>query len=221
VSRGFKPIHPDDVLLTKLFAPHVPMTVKREKFTLNGNTYHSLDLAEYHNRQVVVAYDIHDPHTVIVFDTDENYICEAKWQGNRVHARPVSSVERAQLQRHDRRLKNKEKQIDLINAETDRKNIEIKASHKEIDQETADYERREEKKRQDMLAAPKYFADEHEVYDDIRERQRQGQASAYEIQWADDKDASYTGKGPVGLYQTDRYCEGRFRDKGGDHSGDR
>jgi len=218
VSRGFKPVHPDDVLLTKLFAPHVPLTVRREKFTLNGNTYHSLDLAEYHNQQVVVAYDIHDPHTVIVFDTDENYICEAKWHGNRVHARPVSSVERAQLQRYDRRLKNKEKQIDLINAETDNKNIEIKALHKEIDEETTDYESREEQKRLAQLAAPKYFADEHEVYDDIRERQRLGQASAYEIQWADDKDASYTGQGPVGLYQTDRYCEGRFRDKDRDHS---
>ncbi|NVN93420.1 MAG: Mu transposase C-terminal domain-containing protein [Desulfuromonadales bacterium] len=167
VSRGFEPVHPDDALLTKLFAPHVPVTVRREKFTLNGNTYHSLDLAEYHNQQVVVAYDIHTPDTVSVFDHDENFICEAKWQGNRVHARPVSSVERAQLQRHDRRLKNKAKQIDLINAETDRKNVEIKALHKEIDQETADYEVQEERKRQYMLATPKYFEDEHEVYDTL------------------------------------------------------
>ena len=220
VSRGFEPIHPDDVLLTKLFAPHVPVTVRREKFTLNGNTYHSFDLAEYHKQHVVVAYDIHNPHTVSVFDTGENYICEAKWQSNRVHARPVSSVERANLQRHDRRLKNKAKQIDLINAETDRKSIEIKATHKEIDQKTLDYETREERKRLAHLSAPKYFADEHEVYDDIRERQRQGQASAYEIQWADNKDASYTSQGPIGLYQTDRYCEGRFQNKGGDHSGD-
>ena len=129
-------------------------------------------------------------------------------------------MERANLQRHDRRLKNKAKQIDLINAETDRKSIEIKATHKEIDQKTLDYETREERKRLAHLSAPKYFADEHEVYDDIRERQRQGQASAYEIQWADNKDASYTSQGPIGLYQTDRYCEGRFQNKGGDHSGD-
>jgi putative transposase len=211
VAQGFEPVHPDDVLLHKIFAPHATVTVNRQKFTLNGNSYHSHDLGEYHGQQVIVSYDIHNAHTVDVFDADENFICAAQWNGNRVHARPVPDVEQAAMQRHSRRVKNKEKQLDLMNAEMDRKTLEIRPLHIDLDQETIDYEAREEQKRLEQVAAPKVFEDEHAVYDDIRERQQHGQASAYEIQWADDKDASYEGRGHVGLFNTDRYCQGRFK----------
>ncbi|WP_198138268.1 Mu transposase C-terminal domain-containing protein [Pelobacter propionicus] len=211
VAQGFEPVHPDDVMLHKLFAPHATVTVKRQKFTLNGNSYHSHELDEYHGQQVVVSYDINNAHTVTVFDADENFICEARWNGNRVHARPVPEVEQATMQRHSRRVKNKEKQLDMMNAELDRKTLEIRPLVMELDQATIDYEAREEQKRQAQLAAPKYFKDEHEFYNDVRERQREGLASAYETQWADDKDASYTGRGHVGLFKSDRYCEGRFK----------
>lgn len=215
VAQGFEPkaIGIDDELyLDKLCQPHVVKNVKRERFTLFGNQYQSAALDQYNNEQVIVAYDIHNPHRVTVLDLNEQYICDAQWNGNRVHARPVSAVENATMKRHTTRVKNAQRHIDLMNAEADNKTIEVRPLHIELPAETIEYEVREEQKKITRLNAPKSFADEHEVYDDIRHREKEGLAYNYELQWADDKDASLLSnrREQIGLYKSDQYCQGRF-----------
>lgn len=215
VGRGFKPVNPDDTLLNKLFMPHETVTVKREKLTLHGNAYHSCDLDEYHNSEVIVAYDIHNPHSVTVLDLAENYICQAQWNGNRAYARPISKVEKATMQRQNRRVKLKELQIDLINSEAQRDAIEIKPLTIELDAAVLEFESREEQKRIEKAAAPRIFNSAIELKEDIRERQKEGLASGYEIRWADDWDRSFGGDKVcyIGLYKDDPYCAGRFNEE--------
>ena len=215
VAQGFEPkmIGIDDELyLDKLCQPHVVKNVKRERFTLFGNKYQSAALAQYHNEQVIVAYDIHNPHRVTVLDLNEKYICDAQWNGNRVHARPVSAVENATIKRHTTRVKNAQRHIDLMNAEADQKAIEVRPLYVELPAETIEYEAREEQKKIVRLNVPKVFTDEHEVYDDIRQREKEGLASTYELQWAADKEASLLSnrRERIGLYKSDQFCQGRF-----------
>lgn len=214
VAQGFEPktIGIDDELyLDKLCQPHVTVTVKRERFTLLGNNYQSAALGQYNNAQVIVAYDIHNPHRVTVLDLNEQYICDAQWNGNRVHARPISAVENATIKRHTTRVKNAQRHIDLMNAEAEQQAIEVIPTHIELAAEVIEFEEREKVKQMKLAAAPKRFNDEHEIYEDIKARQVEGLASEYEIQWAKDKDASYSLKGHVGLFKADQYCHGRLK----------
>lgn len=218
VEQGFKPHEisiEDELFLEKICQPHQTVTVKRSRFTLLGNTYHSIDLEEYHNEQVIASWDIHNPHRVTVLDLKEQYICDAKWNGNRVHARPVSQVEQASMDRHNRRARLKERQLDMINAEADRKTIEARPLHIELAPEVLEYEAREELKNTITIQTQKVFADEHEIYEDIMQRKKNEEfVSAYELQWASDKDASFGVRGGgVGLFKADRYCHGRFDPK--------
>src|SRR6266545_3329630 len=89
IARGWQPVLPaEGNMLPYLFMPHEAVTVKRCKFTLHGNIYQAHELHQWHDRQMIAAYDIHDATKVWVLDTDERPICMANWNGNRVHAQP-------------------------------------------------------------------------------------------------------------------------------------
>lgn len=215
VEEGFKPrqIAIDDLFtLEKLCQPHETVTVKRERFTLFGNTYWAAELKHYYNQTVIVSYDIHDPHRVMVLDTDESYICHAKWNSNRRHARPVSQVDQATMDRHDRRAKLAERKLDMIHAEAEQQAIEVIPTHIELEPQVIAYQAQEAAKELERANAPKLPSTIQELYEDIREREIRGEASSYEIQWAEDRSASlYLGSNKkVGLFKEDPYCHGRF-----------
>ena len=64
-----------------------------------------------------VALDIHNPSAVIIRDESGAFICEAILDGNKRDAFPMSFVEKSRQERHQRRAKLKQEQLDEINAE--------------------------------------------------------------------------------------------------------
>jgi len=120
IARGWEPLAPEDDVLPHLFMPHEEINVFRCEFTLHGNKYHAHELVNHHKRKLIAAYDIHDAHKVWVMDQDERLICQATWNGNKITGRPESERERNEREREERRVKNKQKQIGLMQAETDR-----------------------------------------------------------------------------------------------------
>lgn len=64
-----------------------------------------------------MSIDIHNPNSVIIRLKDGTYVCEAILDGNKRDAFPMSFVEKARKERHQRRAKLKQEQLDEINAE--------------------------------------------------------------------------------------------------------
>lgn len=191
VAHGFEPktIGIDDELyLDRLCQPHVTVTVKRERFTLLGNKYQSAALDQYNNEQVIVAYDIHNPHRVTVFDLNEQYICDAQWNGNRVHARPVSAVENATIKRHTTRVKNAQRHIDLMNAEAEQQAIEVIPTHIVLPPEVLESEAREAQKIVTLASrnSQRTFGDQFELYEHVLSLKTKGAADSVELQWISD-----------------------------------
>lgn len=117
ISQGWEPVTYDDKLMPYLFMPHEKITVRRCQFTSHGNIYHSYELHHWHNREAIVAYDIHDAKQVWVLDLDERPICKAHWNGNRVTAQPTPVKQQAIQQRQARRLKNNDNKGRMIQGE--------------------------------------------------------------------------------------------------------
>jgi len=64
-----------------------------------------------------VHYDIHDPNFVMVFSTDGEFVCEAKWNANRIDYFPKPVVQMAREKRVDAAVKRREGQIELAKRE--------------------------------------------------------------------------------------------------------
>lgn len=118
MNKGWQPVQHDDSLLPYLFMPHERIKkITRGEFTLHGNTYHSWDLAHYHNQPMIAAYDIHDPHVVWELTNDQQPVCQAFWNGNRVLGRPESVKEMEDRKRTEGRANLKQKHLNMIHAE--------------------------------------------------------------------------------------------------------
>lgn len=216
VANGWKPTLYEGDMLEHLFMPHEVVTVKREKFTLHTNTYHAYELCQWHNQEVIVAYDIHDASKVWVLDLDERPICTAKFQGNKRSAQPVAVVEQAIANREKRRAENAQKKLDMIRAEAEgqRNTIEVVAL-RDLPKDVLDFERKQ--KEREMLvvqerAGKKLFRDAHELADDIMQRQKVGEpVGDYESRWIVDYQKSAHGPRRIGLYLADPECAGRFQ----------
>jgi putative transposase len=208
-SEGWQPVRMSPEIQQYIFMPREQIKVRREKFTLRGNSYHAYELQNYHLRNdLIAAFDIHKPEHVWVLDGDERFICMAKWNGNRKYARPISVVQRAIINRANQQTINLNNKLEMIELSANPA-VEALPLHIELSTEVIDFETKEQIRKEKLATSRIYYNDMEEFYDDILRRQRLGQASDYEIQWANDHDLS-TGLRRVGLYLSDPYCEGRF-----------
>jgi len=211
-AQGWEPVAPLPEMLPYLFMPHERIRVRREKFTLRGNTYHAYELHNYHLREdLIAAYDIHDAENVWVLDPDERPICTAKWNGNRVHAQPVPVVQQAVMERENRRTKNLENKLEMVRGEADSA-IEVAPTHIELPPEVlAGEARREELHQQKVvsLAQSKKLRDVSsslDVYYLILGRITAGTVTPYQVQWKKDFEYWEENRKKVGLLKDDPYC---------------
>lgn len=116
-------VNPDDLVFVTpaesrdLFRPSVLRTPERGWLRLFNNFYFSTKLLDVDGIEVQASFDIHDPSQVIVRKQDGTFVCYAELDGNKRDAFPVAFVEKVRKERHARRAKLKQEQLDEINAE--------------------------------------------------------------------------------------------------------
>jgi len=211
LAEGWRPTLPTAAELETLFRPQIQVKCRRGEVLLFGNKYNNKELEHYHGELVNVAYDIHDAAKVWVRDWEERLICTAKFEGNKRDFYPVPFVEKARSDRQRRREKTLMNHLDEIQLEG--KGVTLVAAvpeRIELPAEVIDFEARQAKKEQELAPSRVYFDSIDDLHDDIRGRQQIGQASEYEITWADDRDRSLSSGKRVGLYRDDPECAGRF-----------
>ena len=106
-----------DVELREAFMPEMRRTAQRGWLRLFNNDYFSEELIQVDSEEVRVAFDIHDPESVIVRRMDGSYVCTAIWNGNKRAAIPVSAMDVAVEKRRQRRMKRVEEKVQEIEAE--------------------------------------------------------------------------------------------------------
>lgn len=106
-----------DVELREAFMPEIVRTAQRGWLRLFNNDYFSEELIQVDSEDVRVAFDIHDPQSVIVRRMDGSYVCTAIWNGNKRAAIPVSAMDVAVEKRRQRRMKRVEDKVQEIEAE--------------------------------------------------------------------------------------------------------
>ncbi|HEE6779390.1 TPA: transposase, partial [Klebsiella pneumoniae] len=106
-----------DVELREAFMPEMRRTAQRGWLRLFNNDYFSEELIQVDGEEVRVAFDIHDPESVIVRRVDGSYVCTAIWNGNKRAAIPVSAMDVAVEKRRQRRMKRVEEKVQEIEAE--------------------------------------------------------------------------------------------------------
>ncbi|EOD9000823.1 Mu transposase C-terminal domain-containing protein [Enterobacter hormaechei] len=106
-----------DVELREAFMPEMVRTAQRGWLRLFNNDYFSEELIQVDSEEVRVAFDIHDPQSVIVRRMDGSYVCTAIWNGNKRAAIPVSAMDVAVEKRRQRRLNRIEDKRQEIEAE--------------------------------------------------------------------------------------------------------
>ncbi len=106
LDRGWSPdlVEADDAD----FRPQEKRRTARGEIQLFTNRYFAIELEEFHDCDVLVAYDIHDASTVWVSTLDQRLICVATWFGNSVSYFPRSVVEQA----HEKRVENRLKRVE-------------------------------------------------------------------------------------------------------------
>jgi putative transposase len=118
VATGWEPLVLSNDDIAHVFRPREERTVVRGEVRLFNNRYFSPELEEFHGLNVHVAYDIHDPNRVWVFDmiTGE-LIAPADWNANESKYFPDSVLNQAREKRAQGRLNRAMKRVDEIEAE--------------------------------------------------------------------------------------------------------
>ncbi|MBJ7537183.1 Mu transposase C-terminal domain-containing protein [Marinomonas transparens] len=118
VATGWEPLVLNNDEIAHVFRPREERTVVRGEVRLFNNRYFSPELEEFHGLNVHVAYDIHDPNRVWVFDmiTGE-LIAHADWNANESKYYPDSVLNQAREKRAQGRLNRAMKRVDEIEAE--------------------------------------------------------------------------------------------------------
>lgn len=215
LAEGWTPEVPEPAELDALFRPHVTVTTRRGEVRVFGNLYYSGDLVHYNGETVIVAYDIHDANQVWVKDQEERLICIARWNANKKAFYPVPVVEQAREDRKNRRRKLLLGHLEEVEAEA-AVSVELVAT-RELPPEVIAFEQRQEEKVKQKEIGQTFFDNIADLSDDIRRRQKRGEASAYETTWAEDYDRSLGSGKRLGLYKTDPNCAGRFAAQAAQH----
>lgn len=103
--------------LKMLFMPAMLRVARRGEVTFLNQVYFAHDLMAVDGEQVRVHYDIHDPHYVLVFTTDGEFVCEAKWNANRMDYFPKPVIDMAREKRVKGIVKRRQAQIDTALSE--------------------------------------------------------------------------------------------------------
>lgn len=105
---------PTQVELRELFMPAVLRTAKRGEVTFFNQHYTAPELMrrDVDGREVSVRYDIHDPTWVRIYTLDGEFVCDARWNGNRIDAMPKAVVHMAREKRVAATVKRRQQQID-------------------------------------------------------------------------------------------------------------
>lgn len=115
IDDGWKPnvISADDA--RELFRPRRIAEVRRCEIRAFGHTYFSRMLEEEHDNKVAIGYDVHDPASVMVYDLQGRYLCDAHADANRSDYFGESVLEQAAAKRaaaRRRRLEDKLQEVD-------------------------------------------------------------------------------------------------------------
>ncbi|WP_218921325.1 DNA-binding protein [Burkholderia sp. RF4-BP95] len=118
VANGWQADTLDEYEARMVFRPRIKRTVSRgEVRFLNHHYSNPVELLEFHDEEVQVAYDINDARYVWIYALDGRYICRAEAAANERDYMPQSAVEQAREKRADARVNRKLAQIDEIEAE--------------------------------------------------------------------------------------------------------
>lgn len=112
---------PSALELRMLFMPSVIRTAKRGEVVFFNQHYQAPDLMrrDIDGREVSVRYDIHDPNFVLVYTLSGEFVCEAKWNANRIDFFPKPVIQMAREQRVAAAVKRREQQIETVLRELD------------------------------------------------------------------------------------------------------
>ncbi|WP_427551155.1 DNA-binding protein [Methylomonas sp. MS20] len=121
--EGFSLVSVDPAEAEMLYKPRVQRTVLRGEISFRTNRYFARTLDVMHGETVNVAYDIHDPQFVWVYDLEGRFVVKAEFNGNAEGYFPKSVIEMARDKRADGRLKRAEAAIEEIVAERDGGNL--------------------------------------------------------------------------------------------------
>jgi putative transposase len=102
---------------TSLFRPRETRKVLRGEVNLFGNRYFSNALADYHDQDMQIGYDVHDAQWVWIYDENGEFVCKAEFRGNDKKYFPTPVIEQARDRRAKGRIQRAEKIIDEIVAE--------------------------------------------------------------------------------------------------------
>lgn len=106
-------IKPSQLELRMLFMPSIIRTAKRGEVAFFNQHYQAPELMrrDVDGREVSVRYDIHDPSFVLIYTLNGEFVCEAKWNANRIDFFPKAVVEMAREKRVAATIKLREQQI--------------------------------------------------------------------------------------------------------------
>ncbi len=127
ISRGWTPDIASNTEVEVMFRPQEQRKCLRGEVSLFGNRYFSRALEDWHEREVLVAYDIHDARQVWIMTLDQRLICEAAWNGNAVSYFPKSVIEQAHERRVEGRVKRAQAHVDAAEAERTIPQLELVA----------------------------------------------------------------------------------------------
>jgi len=117
VAAGWTPVSVGDDEACPLFRPRILRAVRRCWIKLFGNDYYNGELEEFHGQTLPVAYDIHCPERVWVYDDQGRLICTAGLDANTRAYMPKSVIERAREQRGEARERRLLNHLNEIHAE--------------------------------------------------------------------------------------------------------
>lgn len=125
VANGFTPDLIDDEEARDLLQPWVIRKTRRALVEWLGNSYFAIELEKYHGKEVIVAYDIHDAHKVVVreivlIDGERKpgkLIAVAQFEGHKTRFVPYSAEQAAMEKRHKGRKARAMRKVDAIDAE--------------------------------------------------------------------------------------------------------
>lgn len=98
--------------LRMMFMPSVLRTAQRGEVTFLNQHYQAPELMAVDGRQVSVRYDVLDPSFVMVFTTDGEFVCEAKFNRNRIDYFPKAVIDIGHEKRVKAMVRRREAQIE-------------------------------------------------------------------------------------------------------------
>lgn len=121
VAAGFEPVRIDPDEENDLFRPYEVRTCRRAQVEWNKNQYFHIDLEAWHDRRVMVGYDLDQADKVWVRELDEEtgqpgrLIAVATFTGNKERYFPLTAQRAAEENRARGQLRRLGKKVEAVN----------------------------------------------------------------------------------------------------------